>query len=445
MTAASLYINKDTHMQITDLEIRKNVRYNSIMNILDGAFFGAALGFSSFVTVLPLFVSTLTDSAWLIGLINAIHMVGWQLPQLLTAHRVAALRRYKPMVLLMTIHERLPFLFLALVAWLMPVLGTQVTLLLTYILLIWQGLGGGLTATAWQSMIGKIIPPRRRGAFYGTQSAAANLLSSGAAILAGILLERLPSPLDFSLCFFLAGIAMAISFGFLSRTREPDREPTGASQDRREFWRGLGAILRRDINFRWFLVARLVAQLALMAIAFYTVYAVRDYGMSDEQAGIMTAILMITQTIANPLMGLMGDRWGHRLVMQIGAAAATISALLAWLAPGLGWFYLVFALAGIGNIAFWTTALAMTLEFGTEDERPAYIGLANTLVAPGTLIAPLIGGWLADFAGYGATFATAAFGGLITLLVLQFLVRNPGSIRQDTADQPSTTLAPEQV
>ena len=42
--------------------------------------------------------------------------MGWQLPQILTASRVGRLRRYKPMVLTMAIHERLPFFALALVA-----------------------------------------------------------------------------------------------------------------------------------------------------------------------------------------------------------------------------------------------------------------------------------------------------------------------------------------
>lgn len=57
-------------------ELRKHFRYNFIINVLDGGFFGSALGFASFVTVLPLFVSTLTDSAILIGLASAIHSVG---------------------------------------------------------------------------------------------------------------------------------------------------------------------------------------------------------------------------------------------------------------------------------------------------------------------------------------------------------------------------------
>lgn len=407
-----------------DQEINRHVRYNVAVNVLDGSFFGAALGLASFVTIIPLFVSTLTDSAMLIGLISAIHAMGWQLPQLMIARRVAQLRRYKPMVLLMSLHERIPFLGLALVAWFAASMGKNVALLLTFVLLIWQGLGGGFTAPAWQSMIGKIMPVNRRGTFYGLQSAAANLLASGGAVLAGFLLEALASPLDFTLCFALAGFAMMISWLFLARTREPDREPETAPATQRDFWRGIKTILKRDHNFRWFVAARILSQMAIMASAFFSIYAIQSFGMGAKMAGLLTGVFLITQTLANPLMGWIGDHFSHRLVMEVGALAALAAAAGAWLAPTLGWFYLIFALAGVANVAFWTVALAMTLDFGSIAERPAYIGLANTLVAPATLLAPLLGGWLADNLDYSATFITATAGSLITWLILRFRVRD---------------------
>lgn len=411
-------------------EIHKNLKYNLIVNLLDGGFFGFAIGFASFVTILPLFVSTMTGSAILIGLIPAIHSVGWQLPQLLTADRVSRQKRYKPMVLWMTVQERLPFIGLGIVAWYLPKLGNQAGLVLTFGLLVWQGLGGGFTATAWQSMIGKIIPSDRRATFYGAQSAAANLMASVSAVAAGFILEKLPSPQDFVLCFLLASLNMAISWYFLALTREPESVPLTSASEQGVFWSRLRAILRRDLNFRWFLVVRMLSQLAVMASAFYTVYVVRYHGMSEVGVGLMTGVLLGTQIAANPLMGWIGDRWSHRAVMEIGIGSAVLSALLAWLAPSPGWFYLVFILAGIANVAVWTISLAMILEFGSESERPAYIGLANTLIAPATILAPFLGGLLADVAGYPAAFVTSAIGGLATLVVLQVFVRDPRRLNQ---------------
>lgn len=402
-----------------------SLKHNMAVNVMDGAFFGMAMGFSSFVTVLPLYVSTMSDSALLIGLIPAIHSIGWQLPQLFTAQRVARQRRLKPMVLAMTSLERLPFLGLALAAWFGPSLGAQTTLALIFGLLIWQGFGGGFTATAWQSLIGKIMPAHRRGTFFGVQAAAANLMASLSAVLVGFILDREDSPLDFTLCFLLAFAAMVVSWFFLALTREQESTPTNLVPTPGSFWAGLGDILRRDGNFRWFLVGRTISQLAVMGVAFYTVFAVGQHSVSKLEIGWMTGLLMGIKILANPLMGWMADRWSHRGVMELGLAAATLSALLAWLAPGANWFYLVFALTGISEVALWTLGLSMTLEFGEESERPAYIGLANTLIAPANILAPFLGGWLADIAGYPAAFLASAVGGLAATAVFHLLVRDP--------------------
>ena len=110
--------------------IRKHLRYNVSVNLMDGGFFGLALGFASFGTILPLFVASMTDSATLIGLVPAIHAAGWLLPQLFTASYTARLRRYKRTVLMATIHERIPFLGFAVVALLLPKIGLQAGLVI---------------------------------------------------------------------------------------------------------------------------------------------------------------------------------------------------------------------------------------------------------------------------------------------------------------------------
>ncbi len=416
-----------------ELTSKNNLRYNFIVNILDGSFFGFAIGFTSFVTILPLFVSTLTNSAVLIGLVPAIHNMGWQLPQLLVANKVAQRTRYKPMVLFMTIHERIPFICLAATAWFMGFLGQRLALYITFFLLIWQGLGAGLTANPWQAMVAKIIPPRYQGTFIGSQASASNFLASISAFLAGVILERFKYPGNYSLCFMINVIAMAISFIFLSQTREEEKPPVVDIHTGKDFWNNLWKIIKHENQFRWFLIVRMLSQLAVMAFAFYTVYVVKRLGMSEIGVGLMTSVYMGSQIIANPIMGYMGDRYNHRFVMQMGMISAVASALIAVLAPSPAWFYLVFLLAGIANVAVWNTALAMTIEFGEDHEKPYYIGLANTIVAPMTMLAPIFGGWVADNFGYSSTFITAAFGGVITVIALQIL-RNQKSIPNEYCD-----------
>jgi MFS family permease len=385
-----------------------NTRFNASVNLLDGAFFGLALGFSSFITIIPLFVSQLTDSAILIGLIPAIHAVGWQLPQIFTAGRVRRLRRFKPMVITMTIQERLPFLGLAVLAWFLPGIERQVALVVVFMLLIWQGLGGGFTATVWQSLIGKIIPVTWRGGFFGAQSAAANLMASISAVLAGYILERFPSPLDFTLCFGLAATAMAISLIFLAATREVDHTPAKSSDLNEPEWEDVKQIMKEDGLFRRFVIVRMIFQLGMIVFAYYAIYVVNELGVGFGLAGWLTGVLIFSEVLVNPLIGILGDRKGHRRVLVVGTLAALGSTMLAgWVTSVPAWFF-IFALAGVSYAVGWTTTMVISLEFGQPHQQATYIGLSNSLLAPATFAAPFAAGWLIESFGYRAMFLSTA-------------------------------------
>ncbi len=405
--------------------IQKHLRFNFTIGLLDGGFFGLGMGFASFSAIIPLFVHHFTESALLIGLVPAIHNMGWQLPQLLMAGWLGRVQRFKPLMLWMTISERLPFLGLAVVALLSSHLGSSAVLALTFLMLVWQGCGAGLAANPWTSMISKVIPHDLLGTFFGTQSAAFNGFAGLSAILAGIILDQVARPISFSICFTLTFVAMAFSFLFLSMTREPKTTPP-MQQQGNALWSKSWAILRRDRNFVAFLGVRVLSQFGGMAFAFYVIYAVQQYNMSDSAAGIMVAILLIGQVILSPVMGRLGDRWSHRAVMSLGAVGAALSAILAWQATSVEWFYAIFLLEAVAVVAIWTIPLAMSVSFThNADERPIYIGMANTIPAPATILAPVLGGWLADVAGYHATFAVSALFAISMAVALWFVVKDP--------------------
>lgn len=405
--------------------LQRNLRFNFTVNVLDGGFFGFALGFASFITVIPLFVSQMTDSALLIGLVPAIHNVGWLFPQLLTAGWVSRSKRVKPLVLWTTIHERIPFLGLALVAWSLPRLGSQAALLLTFLLLVWQGFGGGFTANAWTNMITKIMPGHLHGTFFGAQMAAFTGLEGLSAIAAGLILDRFDGPLDFTLCFLAASLSFVISFVFISLTREPEGRPRPVAEQPEGFWQESQRILKSNANFVAFLLVRSLSQFTGMAFSFYIIYVVWNFGVTEAEAGFMTGVFLLASILSGLALGRLADRWSPRSVMVIGALAATMSATIAILAPSASWFYASFILTSLAIVAIWTIPLPLTVQFGTEEERPYYIGLSSTVTAPATLLAPVLGGWLADQAGFQATFLVSIVCGLLMAAMLVFLVKDP--------------------
>ena len=412
-------------------DLRDKLHHNIAVNIFDGSLFGFGVsGLASYVTIIPLFLSYLTESTALIGFVATLFHIGWQMPQLLTSSYVASLRRYKPMVLAMTMVERVPYFGLALLALLIPQIGVDAALLISLLLLGIQSLAGGFTGTAWQSMISKIMPPHRLGSFFGIQSACVNLFGAGGALLASFILERLDFPDSFSLLFLLAGISLLVSFVGLALVYEPESAPHNVAAPVR--WRQFGGrlrqILRADDNFRWFLIARGLTAVSLTAISFYTIYGIRRFDMSPEFAGVLTSVLLVSNTLSSSVIGWIGDRWGHRRVLIAACLLTVLAIVIALSATDVSWFFALFALTGIVNSAQWSTIMTITVQFGSVAERPYYIGMANTFIAPVTIFAPIIGGWLVDAVNFELTFGIFALAGLLSVLVYVIAMGDPQGV-----------------
>jgi MFS family permease len=76
---------------------------------------------------------------------------------------------------------------------------------------------------------------------------------------------------------------------------------------------------------------------------------------------------------------------------------------------------LVFFVSGAANDGNALAGSTYLLEIAPEDERPSYIGLANTTLGIVTFL-PVLGGWLVARIGYGGTFAISLAFALLGLL-----------------------------
>ena len=130
--------------------------------------------------------------------------------------------------------------------------------------------------------------------------------------------------INFAVCFFLAAFFFTLSWVALAQTRELEDTEKVIPEEKTHFWDDSKKILRKDINFDWFLSARFLSQFATMGFSFYIIYALRDFNMDTVTAGFLTATLTISQTVANIGMGWIGDRTGHRAMLIFGAFAALL-------------------------------------------------------------------------------------------------------------------------
>ena len=105
-------------------QVVQHFKRNFFANIMDAGFWFFGDSFMAAYTILPVFLSTITDSPILIGLIPALEGAGWFLPQLFLATHLENKDRRLPMVLKFGIFDRVPFLLMAIFAFFIHELST---------------------------------------------------------------------------------------------------------------------------------------------------------------------------------------------------------------------------------------------------------------------------------------------------------------------------------
>lgn len=405
-------------------EMERNFRWNYAVNVLDGSAFTLGVTFISSATIVPLFLSKLSDSPIPIGLAAMIAQGSWFLPQLFTANLVERLPRKKPVVVnLGFFTERLP-MWLILLAAVLAAASPLLAVVLFFVGYAWHGLGAGVVATAWQDMLARIFPVNRRGRFFATTVFIGAGLGTLGASASAWLLENYPFPLNFIICFGLAAFAINLSWVFLALTREPVRAEPVTRRDNRQYLADLPQLLKQDQNFSRFLLARSLLALSSMSIGFLTVAALARWQVADSTVGLYTVASLLGQTGGNLFFGLLADRYGHKVSLELSGAAALLCFVMAWLAPTPGWFFLVFALQGISQGGILVSGMMIVLEFSPSHRRPTYTGLANTLIGLVNVFAPLMGTLVIQFS-YSALFALSALLALGGVVLLFYRVQEP--------------------
>jgi MFS family permease len=173
------------------------------------------------------------------------------------------------------------------------------------------------------------------------------------------------------------------------------------------------------------LIASAITGSAGLAVGLYAVAAKTIAHLTDAQVSIQNNVLALSSTLSFFLLGMLGDRYGHRRVLEVGSLATAAAALLAFFAHSQLLFIGVFLLTGAGLSAIILAQLSFVVEFGTPETRPTYIALAGLAYAPFATFTPILGGWLADHVGYGTPFLLASVLGAAGLLFYRLAVPDP--------------------
>lgn len=385
-------------------------------------------------TVLATYLTTLTDSKFLIGLPWALSLFYWAFPAIFYSYWLQGKRERLRASMILQAPVRLAFTLMALSALVAvhagPVWGIVV-------FFIGEGLlsaTGGGAALAWQDMLGRVLPPSRRAFSFGMREACGQLAGLvGATLLLIYLKGRGSAAGDYLWPFVVGAFIYWISWAVFALTREP-RWPIEVPERGtwREYYSKMFDILRTDANFRTYVFVKcLLATTAIFNFGLFASYAVTEFHISTAVvAGLFTALALAARVVTAPLAGHAADRKGFKRTFLVGLVLGAATLLVGLLLPYMGkyavvGFAVIYPLNGIAGTTIWLADFNMILEFGRIEDRSRYIAVAAAIASPVAFIAGAVSGLLVDLVGYRPVMLAALLMSVAVCVVVHRVLKDP--------------------
>ena len=166
----------------------------------------------------------------------------------------------------------------------------------------------------------------------------------------------------------------------------------------------------------------------------------QDLGLSDKAFGFLGSAFFLVYLIAAPVFGYLGDRWGRRRFMVMGAVLWSLATSLAfWVTtyPGL---VIARGLVGMGEGSFGTLAPAYLADMLPLGKRARYLGIFYTTIPVGAALAYFFGGQVGAAWGWRWSFLLAGLPGLIMAGLVYTLPRLAAPGADASLEQPGLRL-----
>lgn len=198
---------------------------------------------------------------------------------------------------------------------------------------------------------------------------------------------------------------------------------------------------------RWFVLTAVSLGLLLATVDTSILYVVVPL-LADELSASVSESLWIINMYPLVMTGLrlgtgtLGDRFGHKLVFQIGISAFGIASLLAAFSPNAWVLIVARALLAVGAALMLPATLAIIrFTFEDEDERNVAIAVWSSVSIGGIAFGPLVGGLLLEWFWWGSVFLINVPFALVTFLLAAMYAPAARASARTSWDLLSSVLA----
>jgi MFS transporter, FSR family, fosmidomycin resistance protein len=285
-------------------------------------------------------------------------------------------------------------------------------LLLAAITLI--GLGTALWHPAAMGSL-SLMFKERRGMALSIHGAGASIGDSIVPVIIGAILVYVSWQLTAQLNLIPAIVVALILWITLRNSFVED----GPRQPFRAYAGGLAALVK-NMQFVGVVGSNTLSTAARLAVtAFFPLYITETLGYSTFTLGIYLALLYVTGLISQPVMGVISDRSGRKVVLV--SSFALMAGLFVLMAVVTNGILLGIVVGGLGCFFYGTTNVTQSavMDVAGEGVQASTMGVMNLIAQPFTLVTPIMAGVITEEYGLVATFwFAAALQALSTVVLL---------------------------
>ena len=365
-----------------------------------------------FPLILPYFKSEFGLSAVQLGSLNTIQM-GIASGLMVVVAYFADTRRHLQIIILVSAILILGICYFG------------ISLLPTYAwTLIWTGLIG-LSVALWHptAMGGLSLKfPKKRGMALGVHGVGASIGDSLSPIIVGAFIMTFAWRTVLQFHLIPIAIISIIMWRVLSKN-EVDGQNAKKNSDKNKvdfytYWTDLKTLIKNPQALSVTISNALISGARVAVLTFLPIYLFDTLGFSSLKMGVYLALLFAMGAISQPIMGILSDRVGRKVILVPSFLILGVLYLLIGSTQNDILLGIIIGILGAFFYPILNIAQAAIMDVGSKDIQSTTMGVSGLVGWPAILVSPIIAGLLVDKFNIEMAFIFAGVISLVSTLIL---------------------------
>ena len=365
-----------------------------------------------FPLILPYFKSEFGLSAVQLGSLNTIQM-GVASGLMVVVAYFADTRRHLQIIILVSAILILGICYFG------------ISLLPTYAwTLIWSGLIG-LSVALWHptAMGGLSLKfPKKRGMALGVHGVGASIGDSLSPIIVGAFIMTFAWRTVLQFHLIPIAIISIIMWRVLSKNEVAGQNSKKNSDKNKvdfyTYWTDLKTLIKNPQALSVTISNALISGARVAVLTFLPIYLFDTLGFSSLKMGVYLALLFAMGAISQPIMGILSDRVGRKVILVPSFLILGVLYLLIGSTQNDILLGIIIGILGAFFYPILNIAQAAIMDVGSKDIQSTTMGVSGLVGWPAILVSPIIAGLLVDKYNIEMAFIFAGVISLVSTLIL---------------------------